>query len=83
MEKLVFNLVTATQKLKQYFHAHTVIVITNKPLWRAMSNPEVAGQVALWKIELSEFDIQYRLRTAIKGQAEFTNVGGQRAKEVP
>ena len=25
--------------------------------------------MALWAIELSEFDIQYRPRTAIKGQA--------------
>ena len=44
-----------------------------------MSNPEVVGRLALWAIELSEFDIQYRPRTAIKGQvvadfiAEFTN----------
>ena len=55
-----------------------VIVLTDKPLRRAMSNPEVAGRLALWAIELSEFDIQYRLRTTIKGQivadyiAEFT-----------
>ena len=34
-----------------------------------MSNPEAAGQLALWAIELSEFDIQYRPWTAIKGQA--------------
>ena len=34
-----------------------------------MNNPEAAGRMALWAIELSEFDIQYRPRTAIKGQA--------------
>ena len=33
-----------------------------------MSSPEAAGQMALWAIELSEFDIQYCPRTAIKGQ---------------
>ena len=37
-----------------------VIVLTDKPLQRVMSNPEVGGQLALWAIELSEFDIQYR-----------------------
>ena len=36
---------------------------------RAMSNPEAAGRMALWAIELSEFDIQYCPRTATKGQA--------------
>ena len=33
-----------------------------------MSNPEAAGRLALWAIELSEFDIQYRPQIAIKGQ---------------
>ena len=45
--------------------------------------------MALWAIELSEFDIQYCSRTTIKGQvvadffAEFINVEGQGAKEYP
>ena len=46
MEKLAFTLVTAACKLKPYFLAHTVIVLTDKPLWRAMNNPEVAGRLA-------------------------------------
>ena len=47
-----------------------------------MSSPEVVGRMALWVVELSEFDIQYQLHTAIKGQvvadfiAEFTLVEG-------
>ena len=60
LEKLTFALVTATHKLKPYFQAHTVIVLTNKPLLQAMSNPEAVGRLALWAIELNEFDIQYR-----------------------
>ena len=88
-EKLAFALVTAARKLKPYFQAHTVNVLTNKPLRRAMSNPEAAGRLVLWAIELSEFDIQYRLRTAIKGQvvtdfiAEFTHDKDKGAKESP
>ena len=78
MEKLAFALVTAARKLKPYFQAHTVNVMTDKPLRRALSNPEAAGRLTLWAIELSEFDIKYRPRAAIKGQivadfiAEFT-----------
>ena len=67
MEKLAFSLVTAARKLKPYFQAHTVVILTNRPLRRAMSNPDAAGRLALWAIELSEFDIQYCPRTAIKG----------------
>ena len=47
MEKLAFALVTAARKLKIYFQAHTVVVLTDKPLQRVMSNP---GQLALWAI---------------------------------
>ena len=67
MEKLAFALVTVAHKLKSYFQAHTVIILTDKPLRRAMSNLEVARRLALWAIELSEFDIQYHPCTTIKG----------------
>ena len=33
-----------------------------------MSGPEAVGRMALWAIELSEFDIQYQSQTAVKGQ---------------
>ena len=59
-----------------------MIVLMDKPLRRAMKSPEAARRMVLWAIELSEFDIQYRLQTTIKGQviadfiAEFTLVKG-------
>ena len=89
MEKLAFALVTATRKLKPYFQAHTVVVLTDRPLRRAISNPDIAGRLTLWAIELSEFDIQYRPQTAIKGQvvsnfiAEFTHDEDKGAQESP
>ena len=54
-----------------------------------MVNPDAVGRLALWAIELSEFDIQYRPRTAIKGQvvadfiAEFTHDEDKGAEESP
>ena len=47
MEKLAFTLVTATQKLKPYFQAHTIIVLMDQPLKRAMSSLDAAGRMAL------------------------------------
>ena len=47
IEKLALALVTTACKLKPYFQAHTIVVLTNKPLRRAMSNPKVAGRMAL------------------------------------
>ena len=89
MEKMAFALVTTARKLKSYFRAHTIVVLTDKPLRRAMNSPEVAGRMVLWVVELSEFDIWYRPCTAIKGQvvadfiAEFTLMEGQGAEVVP
>jgi len=89
MEKLAFALVTAARKLKPYFQAHTIVVLTDKPLRRAMSSPKTAGRMALWAVKLNEFDIRYRPQTAIKGQvvadfiAEFTLMEGQGAEVVP
>ena len=86
MEKLAFAFVMAARKLKLYFQAHIVVILTNKPLRRAMSNPETIGRMALWATKLSEFDVQYHPYTAIKGQvvadfiAEFTNMEGQGAE---
>ena len=54
-----------------------------------MNSPKTVVRMALWVIELSEFDVKYHLSTAIKGQAiadfiaEFTNEEGQGAEEVP
>ena len=89
MEKLAFALVTTARKLKPYFQAHIVIILMDKPLRRAMSSPEAAGRMALWAIELSEFDIQYQPRMAIKGQViadfntEFTLAEDQGVGKTP
>ena len=87
MEKLAFTLVTAAHKLKPYFQAHNVVVLTDKPLRRAMSSLEAAGRMAFWTIELSEFDVQYHQRTVVKGQVvanfitKFTCMESQGTKE--
>ena len=57
MENLTFALVTTERKLKPYLQEHTMIVLTNKPLRKAISSPEALRRVALWVIEFSEFDI--------------------------
>ena len=66
MEKLAFALVTTARKLRPYFQAHTIVLLTNHPLRKAISKLDAAGQLIQWLIELSEFDIDYQLRTAIK-----------------
>ena len=69
MEKLAFALITVACKLKPYFQAHTIVVQTKKPLRKTMNNPDAVEWMVLWVTELSEFNVQYRLRMEIKAQA--------------
>ncbi|GJY81886.1 reverse transcriptase domain-containing protein [Tanacetum coccineum] len=52
MEKLVLALVHASKRLKRYFQAHPIIVITDQPIQQVLSRPEVAGRLQKWSIEL-------------------------------
>ena len=66
MEKLALALVIAARKLRPYFQVHTIIVLTNHPFCKTMNKLAAAGRLIQWAIELSEFDIEYRPRQAIK-----------------
>ena len=69
MEKLILALVTTAHKLRPYFQAHTIEVPTEYPMKQVLHKPETSGRLMKWAIELSEFDIRYKPKTAIKGQA--------------
>ena len=66
IEKLAFALITAFRKLRHYFQAHVINVMTNHLLKKAMNKLEAAGRLIQWAVELSEFDIRYQPRHAIK-----------------
>ncbi|GKA20128.1 reverse transcriptase domain-containing protein [Tanacetum coccineum] len=68
MEKLVLALLSASRRLKRYFQAHTIVVITDQPIKQLLSNSEITGRMLKWKFELEGYDIQYRPRISIKGQ---------------
>jgi ribonuclease HI len=80
MEKLALSLITASRKLRPYFQAHSIHVLTNYPLKQVLQKPDASGRLLKWAVELSEFDIHYKPKLAIKGQAladfvaEFTPV---------
>ena len=68
MEKLILPLVTTARKLRPYFQAHTIEVPTKHPMKQILHKLEASGRLIKWDIELSEFDIRYKPRKAIKGQ---------------
>lgn len=69
IKKLALALVTLARKLKPYFQAHTIMVMTNQPLKQMLWKHEPSGRLIKWVVELGEFDIHYNPRTTVKDQA--------------
>ena len=53
IEKITFALIMALRKLRQYFQASPILVMTNQPIRKSMNKPEAAGRMVQWAIELS------------------------------
>ncbi|XP_020979297.1 uncharacterized protein LOC110271936 [Arachis ipaensis] len=68
IEQLALALVVTARRLRHYFQSHTIIVRTNHPLRQILTKLELAGRLTKWSIELSEFDIQFQPRSALKAQ---------------
>ncbi|KAM0977043.1 hypothetical protein ACFX2C_019871 [Malus domestica] len=69
IEKLVLALVMSAQKLRPYFQAHSIIVLTNHPLRQILQSPDTSWRMIKWAIVLGEFDISYQPKPAEKAQA--------------
>ncbi|XP_061363519.1 uncharacterized protein LOC133307115 [Gastrolobium bilobum] len=69
LEKVAFALLITARRLRLYFQGHQIIVRTNQPIRQVLHKPDLAGRMTNWAIELSEHDITYESRKAIKSQA--------------
>lgn len=69
IEKWALALVTAACKLRPYFQAHPMIVMTDQPLRQTLLKSDASRCLVKWSVELSKFDIAYRPQGAIKAQA--------------
>ena len=69
IEKIAFALIMASRKLRQYFQASPILVMTDQFIKKSMNKPKATGRMVQWAIELSQFDIQYHPRMVIKAQA--------------
>jgi hypothetical protein len=58
-----------TRKVKHYFLAHTVWVVSNRPLAQVLQSKEAMGRIAQWAVEIGQYDVKFVPRLAIKSQA--------------
>ncbi|CAJ2654489.1 unnamed protein product [Trifolium pratense] len=68
IEKVALALINAARRLRHYFLAHTIVVRTDQPIKSLLGRPDMAGRMLKWSLELSEFDIRYESRKALKSQ---------------
>jgi hypothetical protein len=68
MQKLVYTILMTKHKLRHYFDAHPITVVSKYPLREVIQNPEAEGRIAKWALELMWQNISYAPRSAIKSQ---------------
>ena len=54
LEQAAFALRVAAKKLRPYFQAHPIVVLTDLPLWSTIHKPDLLRRMARWAVELSE-----------------------------
>jgi ribonuclease HI len=68
IQKLLYVVVLARHKLRHYFEAHPVTVVSSFPLGEIIRNSDAAGRIAKWSMELMDETLAYAPRKAIKSQ---------------
>jgi hypothetical protein len=68
IQKLLYLVVLARRKLRHYFEAHPVTIVSSFPLGEIIRNPDVVGRIAKWSVELMGETLAYAPHKAIKSQ---------------
>jgi hypothetical protein len=66
MEKVCYAVVMSARKLRHYFEAHTIKVLTNQPLNDIFGNRDSSERISKWAMELLGHAVDFKKRSAIK-----------------
>jgi hypothetical protein len=89
VQMLLYAALMMNMKLKHYFLAHFVWVISNRPLEHVLQSKEATEWITQWAVEIGQYDIEFIPRRAIKSQAltdfiaEWTDSGLWGIDELP
>lgn len=67
IEKSCLVVIYASQRLKRYFSAHQILLMTKShPIKTLLYQPLLAGRIAQWLVLLSQYDVGLRTPKAVK-----------------
>ncbi|KAA0048340.1 uncharacterized protein E6C27_scaffold264G00550 [Cucumis melo var. makuwa] len=78
LERTCCALVWTAHRLRQYMLYHTTCLISKMdPIKYIFEKPLLSGRIAKWQVLLSEYDIVYVIKKAIKGNAVADHLAAQ------
>jgi hypothetical protein len=66
MHKLLYAILVASRKLRHYFQANKIVVVTSYPLRAILHNSNTTGNIAKWAAELAGFQLDFQPRYVVK-----------------
>ncbi|XP_072147459.1 uncharacterized protein [Setaria viridis] len=68
VQKLLYIVLISSRKMRHYFQVHKICVVSSYPIGEILHKRDVNDRVVKWSVELSEFDLDFCPRHAIKSQ---------------
>ncbi|VFQ84418.1 unnamed protein product [Cuscuta campestris] len=68
-EKAMLAVFWTTKRLTPYFQAHRIVVLTNESLASLTRSPAASAIMTKWAVFISQYNLEFRPRPSIKGQA--------------
>jgi hypothetical protein len=66
VHKLLYVVLITSRKLRHYFQAHRISVVTSYLLRVILRNPNATGNIAKWAAKLAEFELDFVPHHAVK-----------------
>src|SRR6185503_7868725 len=83
IQKLLYEILITSRKLRHYFDEYKISVITDFPLGDILHNRDETGRISKWVVKLGALELKFTPRTAIKSQALVDFLAEWRENQVP
>jgi hypothetical protein len=83
VQKLLYEVLITSRKLRHYFQEYSISVVTDYPLSDILQNQDSTGRISKWAVELGALNIDFKPRTAIKSQTLVDFLAEWRENQLP